>query len=742
MTPARALASLSVVLVCGCSNNDAGDTGNGKGGLSDTGGSAGGLGGANVGGAPKGGSGGKGGASTAGAGGTSAGKSGSSGGKGGASGASSGVGGSSGSAGTNGGAGGGQAGSGGTGGISAGAAGAVASTGGAGSAGASGAGGASGVAGKASAGSAGQAGAGASGASAGQGGAGGGGGMAGAAAAGIGGAAGATGGGGAAAGGGGSGGAAGTGVCSQPCPGPDYVAVATSPLTHTGLWWEGVPLQCYATFDPDQGCGSATPCGDWTTTQWTCSNGQCAVAACQPGRADCDGLPSNGCETSLDDPAHCASCASQCQAGEQCTPTGCAPACAPPSTLCSGSCTSLSTSTSHCGGCGLSCATKPGQAVSCVGGMCQYACPPDHTMCNGVCVAGTDCSHSCCANTDIPVGGYAVCEKGVCVRDCGPNAVPFDLGGAWICHDNAACPGGACTPPGTSPLAATTLSSFPDFVVGQTYVFWVEGNDIVRVPKAGGTTDKLVVALPQPRGLAVRGGYVYWANGLGGALARAPESGGPPETLGAANSPDMVMADDTHAYWVDRGTNRILRVAVDNSGATEVVDSDLAIQNLHRSTQLGSSSGNLAMDDAYVYYSVNVPSTDCAQRHLVRVSKDGSARTPLCTDFGNPQYVFVSSDRLFVLRRYVGVLSSFLEEHSKLDGSLVPGGFFLPFGEHSIGSVALDGDTPWVTSFARALRTYDCGAYATVFIDNAVTLELDATGFYWTDNHTLFRSPR
>src|SRR5205823_407119 len=70
------------------------------------------------------------------------------------------------------------------------------------------------------------------------------------------------------------------------------------------------------------GCGMACPGAANATRR--CSAGACGFV-CNPGYADCDGVPANGCEANLQsDPAHCGACATAC-AGVMCASGMCLP---------------------------------------------------------------------------------------------------------------------------------------------------------------------------------------------------------------------------------------------------------------------------------------------------------------------------------------------------------------------------------------------------------------------------------
>src|SRR5213078_5221542 len=79
------------------------------------------------------------------------------------------------------------------------------------------------------------------------------------------------------------------------------------------------------------GCGVACAAPNAVTG---CVKGACVVTGCAAGYADCDGKYDNGCEVNSDtDPANCGKCAATCGGAHgqvrcvmgACTLTGCAP---------------------------------------------------------------------------------------------------------------------------------------------------------------------------------------------------------------------------------------------------------------------------------------------------------------------------------------------------------------------------------------------------------------------------------
>jgi hypothetical protein len=111
-----------------------------------------------------------------------------------------------------------------------------------------------------------------------------------------------------------------------------------------------------------------------------CAGGQCVLAGCSPGFADCDLVASDGCESNLSqDPLHCGSCNNPCPTPQNETPgcnngncyavcnQGWADCDANPANGCEDD---INDDPSNCGGCGVNC----GANESCLAGVCQVCC--------------------------------------------------------------------------------------------------------------------------------------------------------------------------------------------------------------------------------------------------------------------------------------------------------------------------------------------------------------------------------
>jgi hypothetical protein len=205
-----------------------------------------------------------------------------------------------------------------------------------------------------------------------------------------------------------------------------------------------------------------------------CIAGACAVGQCQPGLADCDGDPANGCETdTLTAPSSCGVCGAQCPALPNtlpgCVNGICTQVCAPGFGDCSpyalGCETDLTTDVQHCGACGNDCTAIDFAFFSCVAGACVIdACffagtaDCDGNPYNGCEATPADdpwncgtCGHVCSA----PHQGQ--CQNGACGCDYGwadcdgdpANGCEVDLD-----HDPHNCHtcGHVCPSPGGTPV--------------------------------------------------------------------------------------------------------------------------------------------------------------------------------------------------------------------------------------------------------------------------------------------------
>jgi len=189
-------------------------------------------------------------------------------------------------------------------------------------------------------------------------------------------------------------------------------------------------------------CGGCDrPCGVPHALN-VCVQGACQVAGCEPGWADCDLLPEDGCEADLrTDPQHCSSCERSCDAypqgvpecrNGQCLLSGCLAG--------FGNCNQaqvdgceidLGSEPSHCGSCPNACDAS----TFCYQGGCTDTCPEGMDVCGGQCIPIGDDPRNCggcgrvCqfANASEPGCALGSCVLGTCDRGFGDcNADPLD----------------------------------------------------------------------------------------------------------------------------------------------------------------------------------------------------------------------------------------------------------------------------------------------------------------------------
>ncbi|RLB57929.1 MAG: hypothetical protein DRI34_06375, partial [Deltaproteobacteria bacterium] len=113
---------------------------------------------------------------------------------------------------------------------------------------------------------------------------------------------------------------------------------------------------------------------------------------CPAGTMDCNGDPSDGCETNTaGDVNNCGSCGHACAAGESCRQGTCVSGCPDGLTDCGGECVDLGSDASHCGSCDNAC----GVDRVCVEGECRLDCGPGKEEKDGACVSALSGGCSC-----------------------------------------------------------------------------------------------------------------------------------------------------------------------------------------------------------------------------------------------------------------------------------------------------------------------------------------------------------
>ncbi len=196
---------------------------------------------------------------------------------------------------------------------------------------------------------------------------------------------------------------------------------------------------------PGQGCKVDSDCASNTCQARACT------LTCLDGKGDCDGELANGCETNLQtDALHCGDCSTPCSlkhASSACSGGKClVDKCTAPFEDCDGDptngCeTNTDTDPGSCGGCGMACVALNG-TPSCAAGACQITCDAgfadcDDSRANGCEIDLTkDTSHcSSCDKVCSQVGGTANCVNSKCgIANCQPGL--GDCNGSDSCQQN------------------------------------------------------------------------------------------------------------------------------------------------------------------------------------------------------------------------------------------------------------------------------------------------------------------
>ncbi len=240
-----------------------------------------------------------------------------------------------------------------------------------------------------------------------------------------------------------------------PISGNDDAGTPTPP-DDAGACEQGKQLcqgACVSLTDPLYGCGdpSCKPCS-LAHGAAACQGRTCVVAQCDPGYADCNKNPADGCEVDLSKPSSCGACNAVCPAtAPVCAPAGGTFACSTGCTaaaplLCGAECVDPLTSVNHCGACNQKCPDVANGTTACTAGACTFTCKPQFNACNGACTPKTDvtaCGPTCVV-CPTPPNATPKCANDACAFTCAAgfadcNLNPADGCEAKLAEDPANC---------------------------------------------------------------------------------------------------------------------------------------------------------------------------------------------------------------------------------------------------------------------------------------------------------------
>ncbi len=190
-------------------------------------------------------------------------------------------------------------------------------------------------------------------------------------------------------------------ACNLVCP-PNHVCVNGQCVLQCPVGFTNCGGQCKDLLNDASNCGGCGNMCMFPTSIGACINGQCQIAACISGFANCDNITANGCETDiLNSPTNCGGCnivcnlpnaTSTCIAG-QCMISSCAPGFANCNGLQADGCeVNITNSVNNCGACGNVCTpTANVTSVTCLNGNCKITgCLPNWLDQNGIYADGCE----------------------------------------------------------------------------------------------------------------------------------------------------------------------------------------------------------------------------------------------------------------------------------------------------------------------------------------------------------------
>ncbi|MBN1774216.1 MAG: hypothetical protein JXB32_23355, partial [Deltaproteobacteria bacterium] len=188
---------------------------------------------------------------------------------------------------------------------------------------------------------------------------------------------------------------------------------------------------CEATLDTLANCGGCgVACNPAHATDASCSTGACAYGACETGWGDCDGVASNGCETSLRTTTDCGACGTGCSlahatatcATGTCAVSSCNAGWGDCNATAADGCERSLTTLTDCGGCGMACSPAHATGASCSTGSCTFTCDAGWGDCDGIggngCETALDTLTNCggCGTACSPAHATgATCATGTCL---------------------------------------------------------------------------------------------------------------------------------------------------------------------------------------------------------------------------------------------------------------------------------------------------------------------------------------
>lgn len=400
------------------------------------------------------------------------------------------------------------------------------------------------------------------------------------------------------------------------------------------------------TADPSH-CGACNdPCPSGGHGMPTCGNSTCGID-CATGWDDCDASLDNGCEIDLNtDPLHCGACSDPCtvpaNAVATCTGMQCGFTCltgfddcdGEPSNGCE---TNLNEATSHCGACNNHCGYANG-TPSCSGGACSIQCNTNWGDCDGI--NGNGCETNLTNNSS---------HCGTCGHDCLGGGCSTSRCTAWTLATTTNYPSriavgathvyyaektGIYRVPlaGGVPEFLVASSQASSLAIDTTYVYWstlknTADNAVYRAPLAGGTPYTIQANIAYPRDVAVDDSFVYWCYENG--IDRRSKTSTTVTHVLSGQKVDEIELGQNNVYFVEGSADGTVGWVAKTGGPATNLNT---LQN--RPT-------DIAIDDEWVYF----PAAGAGI--IKKVRKSGTGTTVLASGYDSPVRLAIDDQHVF-----------------------------------------------------------------------------------------------
>jgi hypothetical protein len=186
-------------------------------------------------------------------------------------------------------------------------------------------------------------------------------------------------------------------------------------------------------------------------------------------------------------------------------------------------------------------------------------------------------------------------------------------------------------------IASSTTARLQGLALDDKGVYWTAGGAVLRAPKSGGPATPLASGLSGADAVAVDDTDVYVTLAgteskqfADGSLVVVSKKGGPPRVR-VADSPHAanVVIDDKSVYWQTSGG--VMKVGKGGGAPSQLATSDAPVDDL-------------ALDGDYAYFATHKGASDGV---ISRVSKDGGAVEVLATGQSQPAGIAVDPTTVY-----------------------------------------------------------------------------------------------